>query len=491
MRTVALREIRSAARRPATYWTRVAAGAIGSLLLVSMGAMEGRTLFYAAITLGVFLCLMEGVRQGSTAIVEERVDGTLGLLLLTRLRGAELLFGKFAALAFSGVQTLLAVAPILAISFLMGGVSLGEFTRATVAFAHTLLISISIGLVISARSREPARAMLGTFFLLFGSAIALSLRYWPSTGWSGFLYNVLSPCTPIWMIADTKYQNFTREYWLCLAITTAAALAFLAFASWRLSRQFMSEGEAGPTTATAQKKLPRPERRAKWFEGNPIEWLTLRNLRMNGRAGLSTAIALAASAVILMTGFYGFFVSFGLFLVFGFLYSAGAAVTFGRARQTGEVELWLTTPLTVKEIVNGHISALRKIFLWPGFIMICAYATFFYVRVIKQVILGSMSVSIQNAGPDADPLWPVFIILGSTILSMTSLLFALPYVAMWIALKTKTPAQATVRTFLLMIISPWFIFFVPKVLLFVPLALVASHSVKSTLKNFALQRARG
>ena len=66
---------------------------------------------------------LEGVRQASTSIVEERVEGTLGLLLLTRVRGAELLLGKFAALAFFSMQTLLAVGPIVAMSLIVGGVS--------------------------------------------------------------------------------------------------------------------------------------------------------------------------------------------------------------------------------------------------------------------------------------------------------------------------------------------------------------------------------
>src|SRR5688572_24304088 len=120
MQTVALREVRSASRRGMTYWMRSVAGALGAAVLlvlmvyVQIGVMGGRALFMTCVGLAFALCLFEGVRQAATSIVEERVEGTLGLLLLTRVRGGELLVGKFAALMFFAVQTLLAVAPVLA-----------------------------------------------------------------------------------------------------------------------------------------------------------------------------------------------------------------------------------------------------------------------------------------------------------------------------------------------------------------------------------------
>jgi hypothetical protein len=76
---------------------------------------------------------------------------------------------------------------------------------------------------------------------------------------------------------------------------------------------------------------------------------------------------------------------------------------------------------------------------------------------------------------------------GMMLLAVISLLFALPHVGMWIALKAKTPAQAAVRTFLLMVVCPWFVLFIPKFIIFIPLGIVASHSVKRGLKDFAIR----
>lgn len=91
MQTVARREIRAASRRPGTYWSRAIAGAVGAVVILSMlfqyslGVVSERTLFFWGIGLAVIMTLLEGVRQAATSIVDERAEGTLGLLLLTQI----------------------------------------------------------------------------------------------------------------------------------------------------------------------------------------------------------------------------------------------------------------------------------------------------------------------------------------------------------------------------------------------------------------------
>jgi hypothetical protein len=506
MQTVAWREIRSAARRPATYWTRAAAAGIGGAVLLLMmmqagfGFVSGRTLFQTCVWLAFLICLLEGVRQASTSIVEERVEGTLGLLLLTRIRGAELLLGKFAALGFFALQTLLAVGPIVAMSLIIGGVSGWEVARATLALANTLVVALTVGVLISARSRDPSRAMFGTFFILAGVAFMLLMPRWPVIGWPGFIFNSLNPFTPMRMFDDFSYGRFTKEFWLSLLSTLTIACLTLWFVSRKISAYFAIEEaaaktpeqierpEAGYAPAEPAEKIGRA--RAKWFSGNPIEWLCLRHLRLLDNQILPIAIAIGIALLMCLTDFYGFMIGFGTFLIFGFLYSAGAAITFARARQSGELELWLTTPLGIDTIIRGQLSAMRKAFAWPGLIVLIGACIMIWLRMVVPFI-GQVYTPLVTApggpapAPVTIPLWPYFYLIGSTLLSMTSLIFALPYVAMWIALKSKSPARATILTFLLMFIAPWVILGIPKVLIFVPVGLVASHSVRKLLKNYA------
>lgn len=501
MQTVAWREIRSASRRPATYWARAAAAGIGGAVLFLMmmqwgfGIVSGRSLFRACVWLAFLLCLLEGVRQASTSIVEERAEGTLGLLLLTRVRGAELLLGKFAALAFFALQTLLAVGPVVAMSLIVGGVSGWEVARATVALANTLVVAITVGLLISARSREPSRAMYGTFFVLVGGAFVLILSWWPITGWSGFIFNSLNPFTPMRMFDDPAYGQFQKEFWLSILASAVGASLALWFVSRKISAAFAIEESVAkppqppphwePTVATVQDA---GRQRAKWFSGNPIEWLCLRNLRLIDNQIVPIAIAIGIALLMLLIGYYGFLLAFGGFLVFGFLYSAGASMTLARARQSGELELWLTTPLTIHEIIRGQLRAMRKAFAWPGIILLFGWTAMLYIRMVLPLIsqIYTATANVPGAtGATTVPLWPYFYLIGSTFLSIASLIFAVPYVAMWIALKVKSPAQATIRTFLLMFIAPWLIIGIPKILIFVPVALIARYSVRKLLQNYA------
>src|SRR5690349_11860351 len=102
MLPIAERELRSAARDPRLHsrrlrWGMLQAGAAFVLLLFSSagsktGAAES---FFAAFSrLALLLCLLEGVRKTSDAISVEKRDGTLGLLFLSTLSGADVVLGK-------------------------------------------------------------------------------------------------------------------------------------------------------------------------------------------------------------------------------------------------------------------------------------------------------------------------------------------------------------------------------------------------------------
>lgn len=85
------RELRVAARRPGTYWTRWLA-ALGMmvvwLLLFAVNrrvsaAELSKTLFVALGVLALGFCLFAGVFLTADCLSEEKREGTLGLLFLT------------------------------------------------------------------------------------------------------------------------------------------------------------------------------------------------------------------------------------------------------------------------------------------------------------------------------------------------------------------------------------------------------------------------
>src|SRR6266513_1029463 len=170
------RELRVAARKPATFWLRVTAALIGLLIgggCIILHAVNGGgtagfggLLFGILSWIGIFGALSAGLFFTSDCLSEEKREGTLGLLFLTDLRGYDVIAGKLLVTSLRGCYALFAVFPILAVTVLMGGVEAAHFWKTTLALLNALFCSLAAGLFISALSRDGQRALAGTVFLV-------------------------------------------------------------------------------------------------------------------------------------------------------------------------------------------------------------------------------------------------------------------------------------------------------------------------------------
>src|SRR5262245_28777156 len=112
------RELRVASRRRSTFRMRLysAAGMMFLWVLVlSVGRVpvgqRGLAVF-VALAVGVFAAaLLAGVFLTADSMAVERLEGTLGLLFLTELRGHEVVLGKLAGTSVRAIYGLLAVMP--------------------------------------------------------------------------------------------------------------------------------------------------------------------------------------------------------------------------------------------------------------------------------------------------------------------------------------------------------------------------------------------
>src|SRR5882757_986276 len=179
------RQLRESSRRPATYRMRsllaLAALAIWFFLLVAShntAIRKGMMLFIAIDVLALGFCLVAGIFLTADCLSEEKREGTLGLLFLTELKGYDVVFGKLVATSLHSVYGLLAVLPLLALPLLMGGVTSGEFWRVTSVLLLTLHLTLSIGMVVSALTRETRQAMSATLLIIVFLSGILPLCWW-------------------------------------------------------------------------------------------------------------------------------------------------------------------------------------------------------------------------------------------------------------------------------------------------------------------------
>src|SRR5207249_12321307 len=126
--------MRLAGRRPRAYRMRMTAGAaaIGLScwgLLVWADSRSAASLGHGLLEIlgwsGFVGCALAGLLLTSDCIRQERREATLGLLLLTELRGHDIAFGKLAAKGIARFYCLLAMVPPLLVCVVVGGASVG------------------------------------------------------------------------------------------------------------------------------------------------------------------------------------------------------------------------------------------------------------------------------------------------------------------------------------------------------------------------------
>lgn len=184
--TVILRELCEAARRK---WTHVARFLYGAMLvipvLVCYANMRGQAQGLGARLFAVFvvwqIILVSFVAPASAAgsVVAERLSGTLGLILLTRLRPWSIATGKLAVEFGKMLLVLVSGIPVLFFIMMFGGVSVAQILQAFVVTAVFMLLLIALGLAVSCRVDESRKAILWTYFLIlvFGCLLPVLLPY--------------------------------------------------------------------------------------------------------------------------------------------------------------------------------------------------------------------------------------------------------------------------------------------------------------------------
>src|SRR5688572_669019 len=182
---IAERELRIRARRPGTFALRCVAASLALGLagtLLTLGGLSpgkvGAGAFVALTTLTFLYCLYEGLRNTTDCLSEEKRAGTLGFLFLTDLKGYDVVIGKLLATSLSSFYALVAILPAIGLPLLSGGVTAGEFWRAVMVLIVTLFFSLSVGMLVSAASRNERRAWGASLGIILFLAVVPPLVRW-------------------------------------------------------------------------------------------------------------------------------------------------------------------------------------------------------------------------------------------------------------------------------------------------------------------------
>ena len=313
---IVARELRVAARKRSTFWLRVIASLValllgcGFLLLTRAGVFPsaglGAVLFGIVTWMALAAALSAGLFFTSDCLSEEKRDGTLGFLFLTDLRGYDVVLGKLLATSLRGCFALLAVLPILAITILMGGVNGTQFWKTALALVNALFCSLAVGMLISALSRDPQKAMAAVFFFLLSWAFAgmLTDAIRGKINHHGF--------SALWSLSSPLYAFATAggwgrtPYWTALYISHLIGWLALGLASLLLPRTWQEK--AGRKNAALSSwsyalryggTTRRAALRRKLIDRNPILWLACRE-RWQSMGIWTMAVVVAISFIALV-----------------------------------------------------------------------------------------------------------------------------------------------------------------------------------------------
>jgi len=336
----------------------------------------------------------------------------------------------------------------------------------------TLFFSLSVGMIVSAVSRDSRQAMMLTvgiviFFTAILPAVRASLRLllpganleltpflWLSTGYT---YRESADAYYI-------YRGGPHEFWGSLLTISALAHGCLLLAMFILPRAWQEKALAGSGRKGGGiwQRLRfgsleyRRWIRASLLETNPFHWLTLRDRspRIFARMLMGVVLPLwlvfifyavramlksaPSTTAFMMPAVFLIYLTLGSGLLFKCLVAIEASRRLSDDRQSGALELLLVTPLSIKQILAGQKRALWKHFRVTLFIL------FFLFPVLMWLL------SRKN---NHDPV-SVIIFLGNMVVLLTDF-NALGWVGMWAGLRSRQHHRAVLITLARILFLPW------------------------------------
>jgi hypothetical protein len=512
------RELRVAARKRSTFWLRIAATATG-VVIASGGLALGKVNGVSVTSMGgvVFhllswLCLAAGLSAGlfftSDCLSEEKREGTLGLLFLADLRGYDVALGKLLATSLRGFYALLAVLPVMAITLLMGGVTIEQYWKTCFALVNALMVSLAAGMAVSALSRDSQKALTATFFVVLLMALGGPVI-------DGIVAEARHrPFQPFWSATSPAYVLRAASawgsspYWRALGVTQFLGWALLALAcalvphTWQERKRGASNAGSW-TYVWRYGGLPRRRQlRRKLLERRPVAWLTCRERWQPRALWVLAVLAVGGFVTVLVEkppgeawilwNYVG-----GLFTVLLYVWAASQASRFFlEARRSGLLELLLVSPLGDSQIVRGQWQGMLRMFGLPLALLLAvdiAAATLSqlgFQRVAAQASAPSTSTLTNQSGTATSQ--TIVIGTSTTIpakgrtntapatasfqagampgtvgvavtaalaaaLSTGANLLALCWFGLWMGMTSRSANLATLKTLLFVQVIPWFV----------------------------------
>ena len=454
------RELQRALRKRWPHRVRVAA-AIGSCLLAFFAftassrfptpTASGRWLFFTMSTVILTLCALSGPFLTSLALREEKRTRMLDLLLLTKVGPLGILFSKLLTYSNPTVQILLSALPVITLPILLGGVSLNEALRMSLLCLATLSFSSITGLYAATLcfSGKSAAILSGLILTSLSLGSYIIDRMIPGLQGVYFLPGVIQAFATS---SDIAKQVSPLTFWATIQSMIVLTIGFFVLSIRRIPRTTLGPSTAiktRPQSASGNSNLNHLDNRRQKSLRNPVRWLGRKR-----QWKPLPAYVLIATTTTLIAGFFYFQSWFQLptthlhllifpllaHSVFKCMVTAKATHLISDCRQSGEMEILLSTPLRTSRIYTGFrtatLNGFRKLFI---FVILTDVATLVF-----------SSINLSNPGNDRI-LW---LLTWGMVIMLVIDTWALIWIGLWEGSRGKNTVDAYFKTLRSAILYP-------------------------------------
>lgn len=478
------RELRVGARNPVLFRDRIKMPLVGAVILLILMWITRHGMPIQAIAKPMFnFCfyglfassLMAGIHFTADAISSEKREGTLGFLFLTDLRGYDVIFGKLASSSIAGIYSSMGMMPLISIIFLFGGVEWEQVLRLVLTCGNTLFFSLSAGLLASVLAMEEKRARTTALAFILGITAAGPVTglamFWFQNGWNqGITLAFWHPyllCSPAGAFTSSISSLLGLGWSSCLVsngIVHLIAWFFLLLSCWLVTRTWQEKGVIVAAAGVPERwknwlagsQVKYTQRRLAMLERNAVYWLTFRERSKAWSIWIGLAFVIAV--FISLEWYFGenmlqiqtavFFVLVtNTVLKLSMIAEAGRWIA--RDRQSGVLELILTTRIRVEDILAGQWLSLRQLYRWP-FIVCGSFQTIYVFRCLLHGSYPEFSAVRILAGAG---------FLAVSLLIMSADFVAIGWVGMWHALSVTPIVKARPQTSNCLLVMPWVFFY--------------------------------
>jgi hypothetical protein len=336
------------------------------------------------------------------SLYRERRDGTLGLLLLTDLTPAQIIYGKMLSCGLTSFYALLGALPAVMVPVLAGGVRGSEAVFTGLGILNAQFVALAAGLWMSALFQQRRHAVLATLGLVGGLAMG------PDLLGTGLLGPTTLPVLRLfglagWLTAVKSSLGIpsVSVFVLWLLLMQGVGWAFLRLAATTLMHRWQEDTCAplrlpepveqwapsppAQTRSWSQDDKPGsalPLARASWltdprpWDAGPVQWRMEQLGSPQGIVWLAVAMNLFAQFGVLgaelddspaSPSAWGLlsFVGLTVMLISSGLLAWAGARFFQHAARQRDLELLLTTPIGSQGMLTGQWRVLRRALSWP------------------------------------------------------------------------------------------------------------------------------